>query len=70
MLKLTKAQERAKAKLTGSWQSPYMLGETIPTLEGLVRREIAERARKRFGSLFFPRSATYYRLRSDDDGTN
>lgn len=42
-MKLTKAQERAKAKLTHEWQCANDMKERLVTLDGLVTRNIAEK---------------------------
>ena len=42
-MKLTKAQERAKATLTREWQSPYDVCESISMLERLVELRVAEK---------------------------
>jgi len=62
-MKLTKAQERAKAKLTNEWLTPYDLQESIPTLEGLVRRGDAVMNREMLGSMFSPRTALSFKLK-------
>ena len=62
-MKLTKSQERAKWKLTREWQTPYDLKESIPTLDGLLNRGIAERRFATMGVGFSPRNSIYYRLK-------
>lgn len=57
----TKAQKRALLKLTDEWQSAYELQETIPTLEGLVRRKLAEK-KLETGYLFMPHNSIMFRL--------
>ena len=65
-MKLTKAQERAKSKLDiNNWQCAYDLGESTPTLEGLVSRGVAEQKRDALGIMYSPRTAIWYRLRSN-----
>ena len=59
---MTKAQERAKAKLTNKWQCAYELKESVPTLEGLVARGHAEMKREALGAVFDPRASIYFRL--------
>ena len=61
-IKLTKAQERAARKLTHEWQCAYELGESLPTLEGLVFRGSAVMKRDALGAMFSPRTAIYFRL--------
>lgn len=65
-MKLTKAQERAKAKLTREWQCADELGESLPTLEGLVARKVAiamEYTSSRFlGRVYMPRKEIKFRL--------
>lgn len=64
-MKLTKAQERAKNKLHAiNWQCAYELSESIPTLEGLVSRGLAEQKKGIIGALFSPRTEIWFRLRS------
>ena len=60
--KMTKAQERAKAKLTHDWQCAYETKESLPTLEGLVARGQAEMKSNRM-AVYYPRSAICFRLR-------
>jgi len=63
-MKLTKAQERAKEKLTNEWQCAYTLQESIPTLEGLVRRGVAITKRGGgVGVMFSPRTTITYKLK-------
>lgn len=64
-MKLTKAQERAKAKLkTMTWQCAHTLQESIPTLEGLVRRGVAVQKRSGgVGVMFSPRTTITYKLK-------
>lgn len=62
IMKLTKAQERAKAKLTDKWLAPYDLQESITTLNVLVRRGVAVMKRDMLGSMFCPRTALNYKL--------
>jgi len=62
-MKLTKAQERAKNKLDRSnWQCAHDLGESLPTLEGLVARGVAEQKRDALGVMYSPRTAIWFRL--------
>lgn len=61
-MKLTKAQERAFAKLTHEWQNAYEIGESIPTLEGLVARKAATMKRDALGITFSPRTSIYFKL--------
>lgn len=61
-MKLTKVQERAKAKLTDEWQCAYSLQESIPTLDRLVCCGYAVKKRE-LGSLFCPRTALRYKLK-------
>ena len=67
-MKLTKAQERAKAKLTNEWQSAYDLGESLQTLRRLVACKVAIVKRDSPGDVFFPRSAIKYKLSSNSKG--
>ena len=60
-MKLTKAQERSAGKLTDEWQSAYELRESLPTLEGLVARKVAERKRSELWSVFLPMSQIWFR---------
>ena len=62
MMKLTKAQERAKAKLTDEWQCPYEIKESIPTLEGLVSRKVAVMKRDQLGGMYSPRTSIWFKL--------
>ena len=66
MKKLTKAQERAKGKLTTEWQTAYEIQETIPTLEGLVSRNLAV-MKYDLGSYFSPRTSIYFKLKNTID---
>lgn len=61
-MKLTKAQERAQAKLTQEWQCAYELGESLPTLEGLVARKAAVMKRDALGMMYSPRTAVHFKL--------
>lgn len=63
-MKLTKAQERANAKLTAEWQCAYTLGESIPTLEGLVTRKVAVMKRDALGAMYSPRTSIHFKLAS------
>ena len=60
-MKLTKAQERAASKLTREWLSAYDLQESIPTLEGLVSRKVAEMKRDALGEMYSPRTSIHFR---------
>ena len=62
-MKLTKAQERARTKLTHSWQCAYTLQESIPTLEGLVNRGIAVMQRDERSIMVSPRIALSFKLK-------
>ena len=62
---MTKAQERAKAKLTHEWQCAYELREGLPTLEGLVARGQAEMKRGAAMAMHYPRASLYFRLRAE-----
>ena len=59
---MTKAQERARAKLTHEWQCAHELNESLPTLEGLVAQGQAEMKSNRM-AVHFPRSAICFRLK-------
>ena len=61
-MKLTKAEDRAKNKLTNKWQCAYTLQESIPTLEGLVRRGVAVMRRDKLSAMFSPRTALHFKL--------
>ena len=61
-MKLTKAQERAKAKLTLRWQCAYELEESRQTLNSLVVRKVALMKRDSVGACFFPRNAIWFKL--------
>ena len=61
-MKLTKAQERALLKLTHEWRCVYDIGESIPTLEGLVARGKAVMRRDALGVVFSPRTAISFKL--------
>lgn len=62
-MKLTKAQERAKGKLSNEyWQCAYDIGESIPTLEGLVKRGIAISKRDAVGNIYSPRTSMWFKL--------
>lgn len=61
-MKLTKAQERAKAKLSHEWQCAYDIGESLPTLEGLVARKQAVMKRDTLGAMYSPRTAIHFKL--------
>lgn len=63
-MKLTKAQERAKTKLTTEWACAYDLQERIPTLEGLVARKVAVMKRDSLGAMYSPRTAIHFKLRA------
>lgn len=62
MAKLSATQERALGKLTGEWECAYKIGESLPTLDALVK---AGFARKRNpggpGAMFSPRTFWLYR---------
>ena len=59
---LSAAQKRAYDKLTGAPQSASRLGESLSTLDALVRNGCA-RKRVESGSGWFPREHTlYYRI--------
>ena len=62
--KMTKAQERAKAKLTHEWQCAYELKENLPTLEGLVarRQAVMKRGAAMPLAVQYPRASIYFRL--------
>lgn len=66
MIKPTKAQQRALAKLTNEWQSAYQLKETIPTLEGLFRRGLAEQLLDK-GYLMMPHNQIKFRLKPSEE---
>ena len=68
-MKMTKAQERAKGKLTSEWQSAYDMQESIPTLEGLVARKVAVMKRDTLGVLYSPRTSIQFRLSSNAEVT-
>lgn len=61
-MKLTKAQERALTKLTHEWQCAYTIGESLPTLEGLVARKAAIMKRDTLGTMYSPRTAIHFKL--------
>ena len=62
--KLTKAQERAKAKLTHEWQCAEELEERLPTLQALAHRGhgVMERDAHWPSAMYSPRAAIYFRL--------
>ena len=62
MAKLTKAQKRAKGKLTHEWQCAHEFGESLPILKGLVARNVAEMQRDIPSSIFLPRIGINFRL--------
>lgn len=59
---LTEAHQRARQKLTRQWQSAEALGESLPTLEDLVRRGQAAIERGPASSKFPPRATIKYKL--------
>jgi hypothetical protein len=59
--RLSKAQERALAKLAQEWQSAYDLQESITTLDALVGKGFAARKVNTLGSMFSPRTSCLYR---------
>ena len=63
MMKLTKVQERAKAKLSTEWLSAYELQESIKTLESLVRSGEAVQKREGLSSMLPPRAILSYKLK-------
>ena len=60
-MKLSKTMKRAYQKLSVNWMSAYELGERLPTLDGLVKRGLADR-KFELGTLFSPTVHTKYRL--------
>jgi len=61
-VKLTKAQERAKAKLTGEWKTAHELCESLPTLEVLVARKVAAKRAFVRGVAFTSKPTIEFRL--------
>lgn len=62
MRKLSAVMERAQGKLTDEWQTPFMLGESILTLEALVERGLAKgRGYQKLGAIFSPRATLEFR---------
>lgn len=64
-MKLTNAQERAKAKLTNEWQCAYTIKESMSTLNALVEKGHAVSRRDSLSATFSPRTAYEYKLRCD-----
>jgi|GEM_PF-3629013 len=70
-MKLTKAHERAKAKLTHEWQSANDVNERLATLDGLVARKGDERQFQDEGCgrwPLSPQSSIFYRLIGEERG--
>lgn len=57
----------AYQKLSHKWQSAFGLGVSTATLDALVRRGLAEKRRDSLGSMFSPRTTTYYRKKQSHD---
>lgn len=68
MKALSKTQEYALSKLTNEWQSAYDIQNSLGTLKSLVKLDLAE-IKVQTGHLFFPRSCTFFRLKSQKKGT-
>lgn len=68
MEKLTKPQQRALEKLHPvDWQSAYNLKESLPTLNALVRKGLAE-SQMGLGYLFLPRTEIKFRQKTVPQG--
>lgn len=59
-MKLALSQEKALARLSATWQTPYALRVGIRTLDSLVRMGLAER--RALSGDVFPRVNTEYRI--------
>ena len=64
---MTKAQERAKGKLTNNWLSADGLRERLSTLERLAALGCAEMRREtpKPGAVYYPRASIYFRRKGD-----
>ena len=65
-IKLTPTQARALAKLTDDWNDAYGIGESIATLNAIVKKGVAEHKQDMLGAMFSPRTANHYRIRRTD----
>lgn len=61
-VKLSKTQERALSKLSYKWQSAYEIGESIATLNALVRHGLAKSKTDELGYMYSPRTAIYFKV--------
>ena len=62
-MKLSKAQERAKSKLTSEWRSAYEIGESLSTLNALSRMGLAHKKTDRLGAMYSPRTANHFKAK-------
>lgn len=60
MAKLSDTQQRTLRKLDSSWKCAYELGESLGTLNALVRKGLVE-SKGDLGALFFPRTSIDFR---------
>ena len=62
MLRLSGAQKRALANLSGDWKSAYDLEESLPTLYALTKHGLAEsRGESERGATWHPRIIIEFR---------
>ena len=66
-MSMTTAQTRALGKLTDEWECAYKIGESLPTLDALVKAGCAKKRNPGGpGAMFSPRTFWLYRLAKAD----